>query len=90
MRAILFSVACAFVLFAAACNGKLDIDGVEASYTDPPAGWEHAKRWEHNGAKVYELAGRYYREYNGRWVVYRERPKDLREERAEERREERR
>ncbi len=79
-------MACAFVLFAAASCGKIDIDGLEASYTDPPAGWEHAKHWLHNGARVYEIGGRFYREYNGRWVVFRERPRDLREERVEERR----
>jgi predicted metal-binding protein len=38
---------------------------------------ERARRWTHRGVAVYEVNGRYYREHDGRWIVWRERPRDL-------------
>jgi hypothetical protein len=79
MKLVLHSVVGAFALFAAGCAGTLTVDGYEANYADAPAGYERSPRWDHRGAAVYEVSGRYYRSYNGRWVVYRQRPHDLRE-----------
>src|SRR5262245_50631642 len=69
------------LLLAAGCHGYIKIDGLEATYTETPASYDHHPRWKHKGVRVYEIDGRYYREYNGRWVVYRERPADLAEDR---------
>ena len=80
MRPLLLSIAGALLLIAAGCNGSVKLDGLEASYVDPPAGYEKAPRFDHHGVRVYEVGGRYFREYNGRWVVFHEKPRDLREE----------
>jgi hypothetical protein len=61
---------------AAACAASLTVDGYGAEYVDRPH-IEGARRWQHNGAYVYEINGRYYREHSGRWVVYRDRPREL-------------
>ncbi len=65
----------------AGCAATVTIDGHEAVYADAPANYERGRHWEHRGVVVYEVEGRYYRQYNGRWVYYRDRPSDLREER---------
>ncbi len=61
-----------------ACAGTLTVDGYGAEYVERPR-IEGAHRWMHNGVAVYEVNGRYYREHSGRWVVYRERPRELTE-----------
>jgi hypothetical protein len=61
---------------AVACAGSLTVDGYGAVYVDRPVIEGH-RRWTHNGVAVYEVNGRYYREYNGRWIVYHERPREL-------------
>jgi hypothetical protein len=85
MKATLASIAGLLLLFATGCAGYLTIDGNEAVYADAPADYERAPVYEHNGVRVYEVRGRYYRQYNGRWVYYRHRPRDLRESRRERR-----
>ena len=61
---------------AVACAASLTVDGYGASYVERPR-WEGHRRYTMNGAVVYEVDGRYYREHEGRWVVYRERPREL-------------
>lgn len=73
------------LLLATGCAGYITIDGYEAVYADAPAGYDRHPVYEHNGVRVYEVGGRYYREYQGRWVYYRHRPRDLREMRRERR-----
>jgi hypothetical protein len=63
-----------------ACAATLTVDGYEATWVDRPA-VDRGHRWVYHGATVYEVDGRYYREHEGRWVVYRERPRELVEER---------
>jgi hypothetical protein len=83
MKTTLLSVAGLLLLLATGCAGYLTVDGYEAEYADAPANYERAPVYEHNGARVYEVHGRYYREYKGRWVYYRHKPRDLREWRRE-------
>ena len=64
-------------MFAAACAASLSVDGYEASYVERPAEIERYPHYAYRGTTVYEINGRYYREHEGRWVVYRERPRDL-------------
>jgi hypothetical protein len=64
-------------IFAAACAASLTVDGYDAVYIDRPADIERYPHYAYRGAVVYEVGGRYYREHNGRWIVYRERPRDL-------------
>jgi hypothetical protein len=85
MKSALCSFAGALLLVAAGCSGYFTVDGYDAAYASAPAGYERSPRYMHHGADVYEVQGRYYRQYNNRWVVYRERPREL-ERRAEERR----
>jgi hypothetical protein len=80
MKNVLPWIAGALSLLAVGCAGTLMVDGYEAAYVDVPAGYDRYPRYEHHGAPVYEISGRYYRQYNNRWVVYRERPRDLRED----------
>ena len=61
---------------AVACAGSLTVDGYGVEYVNRPA-IEGARRYTHNGVAVYEVGGRYYREYQGRWVMYHERPREL-------------
>jgi hypothetical protein len=90
MKTALHLIIGASLLLVAGCAHYFVVDGYEASYADAPAQYERYPRYEYRGARVYEIGGHYYREYNGRWVVYRERPRELREWRGEERRDERR
>ena len=71
-----------FALCLAACAGWFNLDGFEASYTDVPAGYESHPHYTRRGVAVYEVDGRYYQQHGNRWVVYRNRPSDLAEERA--------
>ncbi len=63
-------------LGAVACAATVTVDGYGAYYVDRPH-WEGHRRYAINGATVYEVDGRYYREHQGRWIVYRERPREL-------------
>jgi len=61
---------------AVACAASLTVDGYGANYVDRPH-WEGHRRYNINGVAVYEVDGHYYREHQGRWIVYRERPREL-------------
>ena len=78
MKLVLRSLACAMVIFSAGCAATVTVDGYEARYVDAPVEYHRYPRYEYRGATVYEIDGRYYREYNRRWVVYHERPRELR------------
>ena len=65
------------MLGTVACGAWFTVDGYDAQYVERPAGWEGGRRWRHHGVDVYEVNGRYYRQHEGRWVVYRERPREL-------------
>ena len=86
MSSALHPVAGVLLLLAAGCAGYITVDGYEAAYVDAPADYQRYPRYEHNGVAVYEVNGRYYRQYGGRWVAYRERPRELREERKDDHR----
>jgi hypothetical protein len=76
MHRLLAVIATAFVLGISACAAELTVDGYPATYVERPR-IERARRWRHGAVEVYEVDGRYYREHGGRWVVYRERPREL-------------
>jgi hypothetical protein len=63
-------------LCAAACAATVTVEGYHAEYVDRPVIEGH-RRWMHHSVMVYEVNGRFYREYGGRWIVYRERPREL-------------
>jgi hypothetical protein len=64
-------------LGAAACAAELTVDGYPVAYVERPILESHHRRYTHHGVTVYEVNGRYYREHNGRWIVYHERPREL-------------
>jgi hypothetical protein len=78
MNRILLALALAFTLGASACAAWFTVDGYEVAYADVRPTEAH-RRWVHRGVAVYELDGHYYRQHEGRWVVYRERPRELEE-----------
>jgi hypothetical protein len=76
MKRLLSAVVPALMLGLSACAATVTVDGYGAAYCDRPV-VEHARRWHHRGVVVYEVNGRYYREHEGRWIVYHERPREL-------------
>jgi hypothetical protein len=80
MNRLLLAIVSALALGLSACAGWFTVDGFELRYVDRPTIEGH-HRWVHRGLVVYEVDGRYYREQEHRWVEYRERPRDLQEER---------
>jgi hypothetical protein len=70
------TLAAPLALGAAGCAAELTVDGYGATYVERPV-VERARRWTHRGVAVYEVNGRYYREHDGHWIVWRERPRDL-------------
>jgi hypothetical protein len=76
MNRLLFAVGPALMLGLSACAAWVTVDGVDVRYVDRPVIEGH-RRWMHRGVVVYEVDGRFYREHQGRWIVYRERPVEL-------------
>lgn len=85
LNRLLFAVVPALALGLSACAGWFTLDGYDYRYVDTVS-IEGRPHYVHNGVTVYEVNGRYYRQHNGRWMEYRERPRDLQEERREEHR----
>jgi hypothetical protein len=81
MNRIVLAMIASISLSTAACAGWITVDGVQVAYVDTRPLIEGRPHYLHRGRVVYEIDGRYYREHEGRWVVYRERPIDLQEER---------
>jgi hypothetical protein len=62
---------------AVACGGWFGVDGsYHARWVARPA-YEGHPRYRWGNYTVYEVNGEYYREHEGRWIVYRERPREL-------------
>ncbi len=80
MKKIVVGVMGFLMLAASACGAWFALDGYEARWAERPR-VEGARRWTHNGADVYEVDGHFYREHQGRWAEYRERPRELQERR---------
>jgi hypothetical protein len=60
-----------------ACGGWFVVDGgYHARWVARPV-IEGRPRWRYNTYTVYEVNGAYYREHEGRWIEYRERPREL-------------
>jgi hypothetical protein len=66
-------LACAAALLSA-CGGYLAIDGDDVAYSTEPVNVAVYPHYTLGGEVVYDVHGRYYRHYRGRWVVYRGRP----------------
>ena len=87
-RALLLFVA-PLLISIAGCGAWLTVDGFEAERVQAPADIERGTRYSYHGTTVYEGADhRYYRQHEGGWVRYRERPHDLGQPAAEPKREE--
>ena len=78
-RAIHASRTCWRLRVAVGCGGWITADGHETDYTTAPADIENHPHYLHQGADVYEVDGRYFQKHENRWVVYRERPRELQE-----------
>ncbi len=61
---------------AAACAAWIDADGVQVRYVDPIVTTGH-KHYMYRNVEVWEVNGRYYRQHDGHWAEFRERPRDL-------------
>ena len=65
------------LLGTVACAGWITVDGgYQARWVDRPV-VEGRPRWRHGNYVVYEVDGNYYREHEGRWIMYRSRPHDI-------------
>jgi hypothetical protein len=65
------------MLGTVACHAWFSVDGTyHARWVDRPV-IEGRPRWRYHTYVVYEVDGAYYREYQGRWIVYRDRPREL-------------
>lgn len=82
MRRVLWSLLIPILMAPAGCFGTyLDCDGEECELVDAaPLRYEAQPHYEYRGATVYEVDGRYYRQYGNdrRWVAYRKRPRGWR------------
>jgi hypothetical protein len=57
---------------ATGCGGEyVDVGGYEATYAPPPPSIERYPHALYAGEQVYDVDGRYYRKFQGRWVSYR-------------------
>ena len=88
LNRVLFAIVPALMLGLVACAGWFTVDGFECRYYDGNITVAGHRHFMHRGVDVYEVDGRYYRQHQGRWAEYRERPSDLQEAREEGRREE--
>ncbi len=70
-------IAAPLSLFAVGCHSWLVVDGYEVAYVDVPGDYARYPRYDYHGVAVYEVNGSYYRQHNNRWVMYRERPREL-------------
>jgi hypothetical protein len=72
-----FALVAPLLFGAVACSGWFAVDGsYHARYVGRPAYEGHA-RYRYGNYSVYEVNGEYYREHEGRWIQYRERPREL-------------
>jgi hypothetical protein len=79
MKHKVFALALALPLMlgTVACHAWFSVDGTyHARWVDRPA-VEGRPRWRYRTYVVYEVDGAYYREHEGRWIVYRDRPREL-------------
>lgn len=79
MKRLLIIAVAPVLVSIAGCGGWLNVEGLDAEEVAPPPAIESGTRYTyHNNVVVYEGSDhQYYRQYNGKWVRYRERPKDL-------------
>ena len=72
-----FALVAPLLLTSVACHAWFTVDGTyHARWVSRPV-IEGRPRWRHGTYVVYEVDGAYYREHEGRWIVYRERPREL-------------
>jgi hypothetical protein len=76
MHRILLALSVTLALGAAACAAWVDADGVQVRYVGPVVTTGH-RHYVSRGVDVWEVDGHYYRQHNGRWAEYRERPVEL-------------
>jgi hypothetical protein len=78
VRALASVAAAALALSVVGCGGSyVDLQGGRAYYVNPPSGIEAFPRYAYGGAYVYDVNGRFYRQYNGRWVSYSHAPPEV-------------
>jgi hypothetical protein len=62
---------------AVGCAGYATVDGYDATYVDPPPPAVVAEpTYRVNDGYVYSANGRYYHMHAGRWVAYRQLPRE--------------
>ncbi|MFO0749158.1 MAG: hypothetical protein U1F43_26370 [Myxococcota bacterium] len=77
MRYLLIAILAPFMLTASGCWGAyVDCDGDECDYAPAPVRYEARPQYSYRKARVYDVDGRYYRQYGNdrRWVRYRRPP----------------
>lgn len=78
VRILASACGAALALALAGCAaGYTDVDGYQAAYVTPPAAVVSYPRYAYGGGYVYDVDGRYYRHYHGRWVTYHRAPPEV-------------
>lgn len=78
MRVFVSVCGSALALSVVGCaGGYVDVGGYDAEYVAAPVGIEAYPHYVYGGEYVYDVNGRFYRHYNGRWVAYHHPPPEV-------------